>query len=99
MTLESFRYTSTLDHDVYVQESRIELEPSRCTLSVGAAPVDGGVVVERVTVSVAVAAFPAASRAVTEITFVPDCSGRFAIAQLVVPLATPLPPAEFIHAT
>ena len=45
MTLEPFRYTSTLDHDVYVQESRIELEPSCATLSVGAPPVDGGGVV------------------------------------------------------
>jgi hypothetical protein len=73
LTLEPFRYTSTLGHDVFVQESRIELEPSRWTLSVGAPPVDGGgVVVERVTVSVAVAAFPAASSAVTEITFAPD---------------------------
>jgi hypothetical protein len=73
LTFKPFRYTSTLDHEVYVQESRIELEPSRSTLSVGAPPVDGvDVVVERVTVSVAVAAFPAASSAVIEITFVPD---------------------------
>ena len=74
LTFKPFRYTSTLDHEVYVQESRIELEPSRSTLNVGAyrSMASTIVVVERVTVSVAVAAFPAASSAVTVITFVPD---------------------------
>jgi hypothetical protein len=71
MTFTPFRYTSTLGHDEYVQDSRIDVQPTRATLSIGAPPVDDDAV-ERVTVSVALAAFPAASSAVTVITFVPD---------------------------
>ena len=41
---------------------------------------------------------PAASRAVIVIALVPACIGMVTL-QLVVPVATPLPPALFVHAT
>jgi hypothetical protein len=51
------------------------------------------------TVSVAVAVFPAASRAVIVMTFGPFASAIAPVLQLVVPLAVPLPPALFAHET
>jgi len=51
-----------------------------------------------VIVSVATAMLPAASRAVIVIEFVPVVIGMVTL-QLVVPVATPLPPALFVHAT
>jgi hypothetical protein len=56
-------------------------------------------VVVRVAVSVAVAVFPAASRAVTVTTFVPASSGIPAALQLAVPVAVPLPPRSLTHVT
>ena len=52
------------------------------------------------TISLSVLGFPAESYAVMSITFVPPQRGMLAIAQLVVPLATPLAPfAEFSQTT
>src|SRR5438552_14598183 len=52
-----------------------------------------------VTVSVAAAVLPAASRAVTVRMLSPGCSATLLAVQLVVPLAVPLPPAQFAHVT
>jgi hypothetical protein len=54
---------------------------------------------ERVTVLEAVPVLPAASRAVIVMTFVPVASGIPAALQLVVPVATPLPPRSLDQAT
>ena len=43
--------------------------------------------------------FPAASRAVTVMTFEPVCSAMLATLQLVVPEAVPLPPRSFDQVT
>src|ERR1043165_2163407 len=51
------------------------------------------------TVSVAVATFPTASRAVTVSTLSPTCSATPVSDQLVVPVAVPLPPRSFDHVT
>jgi hypothetical protein len=52
-----------------------------------------------VTVRIAVAILPAASRAVTVNAFEPPCSVMLATLQLVVPVAVPLPPRLFDHVT
>jgi hypothetical protein len=54
---------------------------------------------ERVTVLEAVPVLPAASRAVIVMTLVPVASGIPAALQLVVPVATPLPPRSLDQAT
>lgn len=54
----------------------------------------GGTVSLYETVRAVLAAFAAASLAVTVMTFTPDCNGTTAV-QLVVPLADPLPPRLF----
>ena len=59
----------------------------------------GGVVSLKVTVTLAVAVLPAASRAVTVNTFVPVWSTIPLAVQVVVPLAVPLPPRLFTHVT
>src|SRR5207253_8443235 len=59
----------------------------------------GGVVSLNVTVKVSVAVLPAASRAVTVSPFAPGCGTIPLAVQLVVPVAVPLPPALFTHAT
>jgi len=72
-----------------------------CTVDAVAQPllVDD-VVLELVTFSLSVLGLPAPSYAVISIKFVPARSGMLAIAQLVVPLATPRAPfAEFSHTT
>jgi hypothetical protein len=62
-------------------------------------PVDD-VVLELVTLSRSILRLPALSYAVISIKFVPARRGMLAIAQLVVPLATPRAPfAEFSHTT
>src|SRR2546422_476277 len=53
----------------------------------------------RVTVKLAVAMFPAASRAVTVSTFTPTWRVIPLAVQLVVPVAVPLPPRSFAHVT
>ena len=58
-----------------------------------------GVVSLKVTVKLAVAVLPAASRAVTVSTFVPGWSAIPLAVQLVVPVAVPLPPRLFAHVT
>jgi hypothetical protein len=62
---------------------------------VGPVIVTAGAVVsgaEYVTVSIAVATFPAASRAVTVTTLLPVCNPTTGTLQFVVPVAVPLPP-------
>jgi hypothetical protein len=54
---------------------------------------------EEVTVRVSVPLLPAASCAVTVITFVPLCRPTDAMLQVVVPLENPLPPRSFDHDT
>jgi hypothetical protein len=62
-------------------------------------PVDD-VVLELVTSSLSILGFPAASYPVIWIKFDPATRGMLAVAQLVVPLATPLAPfAAFSHTT
>ena len=53
----------------------------------------------KVTVKLSVAVLPAASRAVTVSTFVPDWRTIPLADQLVVPVAVPLPPRLFAHVT
>ena len=59
----------------------------------------GAVVSLRVTVKLAVAVLPAASRAVTVSTFVPSWRTIPLAVQLVVPVAVPLPPRLFANVT
>src|SRR5207247_5250972 len=59
----------------------------------------GAVVSLTVTVKLAVAVLPEASRAVTVSTFVPSWRMMPLAVQLVVPLAVPLPPRLFAHVT
>src|SRR6185503_11656324 len=69
---------------------------------VGVAIETAGAVVSgalKVTVRMAVAKLPAASRAVTVSVFEPPSSVMLATLQLVVPLAVPLPPRLFDHVT
>src|SRR6185436_20878147 len=72
-----------------------------CTVDAVAQPLPvDDVVLELVTFSLSVLGLPAPSYAVISIKFVPARSGMLAIAQLVVPLATPRAPfAEFSHTT
>src|SRR2546428_12465075 len=58
-----------------------------------------GGVMSRVTVTLAVAVLPAASRAVTVTTFAPGWRTIALAVQLDVPLAVPLPPRLFAHVT
>src|SRR3990172_6722440 len=51
----------------------------------------------KVTVRVAVAVLPAASRAVTVRRFAPGCSAMPVADQVVVPVAVPLPPRSLVH--
>src|SRR6476661_5496695 len=53
----------------------------------------------RVTVRVLVVRLLPASRAVTDRVFNPDCKVIIPVVQVVVPLATPLPPRSFAHVT
>src|SRR6267142_7193955 len=66
---------------------------------VGAVIETDGAVASYVTVSVAVLAFPAASRAVTVSTLVPGCSVIPEADHVVVPAAVPLPPTLLVHET
>ena len=59
----------------------------------------GEVVSLRVTVRLAVAVLPAASRAVTVSTFEPSWRAIALAVQLLVPVAVPLPPRLFTHVT
>ena len=59
----------------------------------------GAVVSLTVTVKLAVAVLPEASRAVTVSTFVPSWRMMPLAVQLVVPIAVPLPPRLFAHVT
>ena len=52
-----------------------------------------------VTVNVALSVLPAASYAMTVITFVPLCRAMPVMFQAVVPLAAPLPPRLLLHVT
>jgi hypothetical protein len=52
-----------------------------------------------VTVNESVPRLPAASTAVTVMTFVPFTSGTLVRLQLVVPVATPLPPRSLVYDT
>jgi hypothetical protein len=72
-----------------------------CTVDAVAQPLPADdVVLELVTLSLSVLGLPAPSYAVISIKFDPARSGMLAIAQLVVPLATPLAPfAEFSQTT
>ena len=62
-------------------------------------PVQPPLVPEYVTVTVSTPELPAASNAVTVMTFVPFCSGMPDALQVVVPDATPLPPRSLDHLT
>jgi hypothetical protein len=68
-------------------------------LEVGDVIVTRGAVASRLTVKASDAVLPAASRAVTVSTFVPVCRAIPLVAQLVVPVAVPLPPRLFTHLT
>jgi len=68
-------------------------------LEVGEVIATVGGVVSEVTVKLSVEVLPAASRAVTVSTFVPDWRTIPLAVQLVVPVAIPLPPRLFAHVT
>src|SRR5512138_739848 len=66
---------------------------------VGVVMVTLGGVGSYVTVKLSVPVFPAASRAVTVSTLLPDCNAIPLTDQLVVPVAVPLPPRLLLHVT
>jgi len=65
----------------------------------GVVPPPDGSVLLWVTVKLAVALFPAASRAVTAMRFVPVLRAIALVVQGLVPVAVPLPPRLLAHVT
>jgi hypothetical protein len=78
----------------------VAVPTDKVALLVGVVIVTVGCTVSaKVTVNVSVCVLPAASRAVTVITFDPVCSAIDVALQLAVPVAIPLPPRLFTQST